>query len=142
MIAVAYGVDSEELAALDANFDREAFDSGESLLLAPREGATLLTGVDSVSINTGTGTGVTVPVAGFAPQGMVREYILAPTLVMSNSLLDRLVGGEAIRDNICANLRRRRYDNSVRAIQNYPITARKKGVKCLQHLNIRQNFCI
>lgn len=92
---IAVGVDSDALAELDGDFDIEAFERGEYLLLAARD-PSLLDAIESVEVRSDSDGDVigTIPVGGFAPAFFHNSgYSSAPTLIMSNNLMERLTGG-------------------------------------------------
>jgi putative ABC transport system permease protein len=98
---IAVGVDGAALSELDSGFDMDAFANGEYLLLAAGD-PSLLEGIESVEIRSWPGGDVisTVPVGGFVPQHFHSDsFSVAPTLIMSNALMDKLTGG-AIRSNL------------------------------------------
>lgn len=96
-IGIAVGVDGNTLNGLDGNFDIGAFERGEYLLFATDD-PSLYQGVKSVEVISGSGdVFATIPVGGCVPQLFHNNgYCTAPTLVMSNSLMEKLTGG-AIR---------------------------------------------
>lgn len=91
---VAIGVDEQALAELDKDFDLEAFARGEYLLFAV-EDPSAYDEIASVEVCSWPEGNVlaTIPMGGVVPYFFhTNTHSAAPTLIMSNNLMERLTG--------------------------------------------------
>lgn len=98
---VAVGIDNMLFDEIDKNFDMNAFERGDFLLLAAKD-PNDLSEIESVTIRSWPEGEIisTIPVGGFVSYfSYSNMHSAAPTLIMSNTLMEKLTGN-AIRSEV------------------------------------------
>lgn len=136
---IAIGVNKNVLSELKDNFDVEAFERGEYLLVATNE-PSLYQDIDTVEIcsdEDGNPIG-TFQIGGYVPLHFHNNsYGMAPTLIMSNSLMERLTG-EAIRSKLYIDVKD---DDDTQFLDNLKIlTGRDYEISRISRLETQEDL--